>query len=281
MTLQNSIEQRFGLPTNVGADTESNETLNTIFNHRSHREFANQPISQDLMETLLRAAFVGPSKSDLQQARAIWVRDPDLKRQIADLSPELHPWVASAPEFVVWCGDNSLCHQLAESHGHPYVNNHLDQFMNPAVDAGIAMTTFIWAAESKGLGCCPVSSIRNTPFELANILKLPKFVFPVAGLVIGYPLEGNETEISLRLPPSISIMENTYRNDPDTILQEVEDYSSRRSANHPVSPSDQRATEVFGVTDNYGWPEDKSRQYALPERTDWADFIRSQGFEIE
>lgn len=281
MSLSPDIEQRFGLSTQVGEKTEGNETLDTIFKHQSYREFAETQVSEDLMQTLLRAAFSAPSKSDLQQARAIWIRDHAVKQSIADLSPTLQSWIASAPEFVVWCGDNTLSHLLAKEHDHPYVNNHLDQFMNPAVDAGIAMTTFIWAAESKGLGCCPVSSIRNTPFELAKILNLPKHVFPVAGLVVGYPAEGDDSGISMRLPASVSIMENSYRGNQESIVREVEDYSERRQAQNPVPPEEQRATETFGVAQEYGWTEDKTRQYAQPERAEWGDFIKSQGFQLK
>ncbi len=161
------------------------------------------------------------------------------------------------------------------------MNNHLGQFMNPAVDAAIAMTTFMCAAESKGLSCCPVSSIRDTPFELARLLHLPRFVFPVAGLVVGHAVEDALALQSLRLPQSVTVMVNEYRSDPENILAEVEDYSARREAARPTSPDAQRHREAFGVAPTYGWTEDKTRQYALPARTDWGDFIRSQGFELE
>jgi nitroreductase/FMN reductase [NAD(P)H] len=281
MSLNADIQKRFGLPTETGKTVESNQTLDLIFNHRSVREFSDQLVDEDLMRTLLAAAFCCPSKSDLQQARVLWIRDPEIKKAIADLSPELHPWIATAPEFLIWCGDNSVCHGIAETHGHPYVNNHLDQFMNPAVDAGIAMATFLWAATSKGLRCCPVSSIRNTPRELADILKLPKLVFPVAGLVVGYPCDGEEGVISMKLPPTVTIMENEYRQDGYDILKDVEDYSRRRTEAQPQQFEKQRAEPRFGRSEEYGWSEDKARQYGLFERANWGEFIRSQGFKLD
>ena len=57
--------------------------------------------------------------------------------------------------------------------------------MNAAVDAGIAMQTFILAAESYGLGCCPLSELRNHVDLLSDELALPRHVFPVAGLAVG------------------------------------------------------------------------------------------------
>lgn len=281
MNLNTAIEQRFGVPSETGHTVESNPTLESILTRRSLRNFADHQIDPDLMNTLLAAALSAPSKSDLQQARIIWVKDQTLKVAIAELSPDLHGFVARAPEFLVWCGDNTLCHRLAETHGHTYVNNHLDQFMNPAVDAGISLATFMCAAESVGLACCPVSSIRDTPFKLAELLQLPKFVFPVAGLVVGYPREEDQGNISLRLPPSVMVMTNTYTEDVAGTLEQVEDYSRRREAQRPTPPESQRLVELYGEAPEYGWSEDKSRQYAQPARTDWGDFIRKQGFSLE
>lgn len=281
MSLSHKIEERYGLPTTVGSSIETNETLNTIFNHRSFRDFSQRQVDPDLMRILFSAAFSAPSKSDLQQARVIWVRDQHIKDEIAATNPDLHGWIASAPEFIVWLGDNSLCQYLAEVHGNEYVNNHLDQFMNPAVDAGIVLATFLVAAESKGLGCCPVSSIRNTPTEIAEILKLPEFVFPVAGMVLGYPAENEGSPVTMRLPQALTVMENSYTVSEEEAVELAEDYSLRRAAQSTGELSEQRAVEIFGISDNYRWSEDKTRQYGLPERADWGAFIKAQGFSLD
>ena len=126
-----------------------------------------------------------------------------------------------------------------------------------------------------------MSSIRDTPFKLASLLKLPKFVFPVAGLVVGYPSQEDTSPLSLRLPLAVTVMVDEYRVDPERILEEVEDYSARREALRPTAPELQRGPEDFGVAESYGWTEDKTRQYAKPARTDWGEFIRRQGFLLD
>jgi nitroreductase/FMN reductase [NAD(P)H] len=77
MNLNQAIVNRFGLPTDVGTELEPNATLDAILNRRSVREFSGAPVRRDLMNTLLAGAFSAPSKSDLQQARVIWVTDPE------------------------------------------------------------------------------------------------------------------------------------------------------------------------------------------------------------
>jgi Nitroreductase family len=71
--------------------------------------------------------------------------------------------------------------------GHTFANDHLDAFFNATVDAAIALETFVAAAEAAGLGCCPISVIRNHAEEVSGLLGLPDHVFPVAGLGVGIP----------------------------------------------------------------------------------------------
>ncbi|NJM34133.1 MAG: NADPH-dependent oxidoreductase, partial [Rhodomicrobium sp.] len=65
--------------------------------------------------------------------------------------------------------------------GHPFANDHLDAFFNAACDAAIALTAFILAAEARGLGCTPISAIRNHAEAVSELLGLPDHVFPFVG----------------------------------------------------------------------------------------------------
>src|SRR3546814_20352903 len=71
--------------------------------------------------------------------------------------------------------------------GKPFANDHLDSFLNAWADCALAMQTFILSAEAAGLGCCAISAVRNHAQALADLLELPEWVFPVAGLCLGWP----------------------------------------------------------------------------------------------
>src|SRR5581483_2120913 len=88
--------------------------------------------------------------------------------------------------------------RLGELRGKPQDNRALEGFFNAAVDAALALQTCILAAETLGLGTCPISVLRNRIAEVADILALPAKVFPVAGLCLGYPAQPGF--ISMRLP---------------------------------------------------------------------------------
>ena len=276
MNLKQLIEDRFGLETDTGVSVEDNGTLGSILNRRSCRAFTDEEIPPDLLDTLLAVAFSAPSKSDLQQACVIHVADRDKHRRIAEMNTATR-WVAEAPLFLVWCGDSRRIRRLAEWRGNAFANDHLDAFMNAAVDAGICMQTFIVAAESVGLGCCPVSQIRDNVQAVSDELELPRHVFPVAGLAVGWPQA--DAPLSMRLPPSVTLMTDRY--DDTNLLDEVSAYDRRREAGMPTPPAEQLGVEEFGIADDYGWSEMRTRQYARPARTDFGAYIRAQGFNLE
>ena len=90
MSINRHIQSRFGLPTETGKtiedNNEENATITNILSHRSHRAFKADRVSQDIVDTLLAAAFSSPSKSDLQQACVIHVQDNSKQQRIASAS---------------------------------------------------------------------------------------------------------------------------------------------------------------------------------------------------
>ena len=86
--------------------------------------------------------------------------------------------------------------------------------MNSVIDAALAMQSTICAAESIGLGVCPISMIRNIIEEVKVICELPKGVFPIAGLAVGWP--DQKSKISIRLSQDIVTHLDKY-NEKDLI----------------------------------------------------------------
>ena len=90
------------------------------------------------------------------------------------------------------------CRSCRRWRGKPFPNDHLDLFFNATVDAAIVMATFMHAADAVGLGCCPISMIRNHAAAVSELAGLPEKVVPIAGMTVGWPAE--EGVISPRLP---------------------------------------------------------------------------------
>lgn len=274
-TVADLIEDRFGLPTEDGRDMPAEGEIAAILTHRSHRRFKDAPVPDELLRIALAGAFSAPAKSDLQQCSVIVVKDPEVRRQLNEQIND--PWVTAAPLLLVFCGDNRRIHKISEARGKPYPNDHLDAFLNCAGDAAIVMATFIRAAEALGLGCCPISVIRNNIEAASETLGLPDQVFPFVGMGVGFP--EREGWISLRLPPSVTV--HTDRYDDSKAIAEIDAYDRRRDTRFSIPQEKQRMVEEYGVANFYGWSEDKARQYAVPQRKNLAAFLKSKKFNLD
>ena len=272
--LSTALEQRFGTPLYVDTQLSGLDELVRIAEHRSHRKYAHRPVDAPLLRLLIACALSAPSKSDLQQADVVHVAKRESIRAIAALIPEMQ-WIADAPVLLVFCGNNRRIRRIGEWRKKAFANDHLDHFMNAAVDAGIVLATFIRAAEAVGLGCCPLSAIRNRPAEVSRLLDLPDWVFPVAGLTAGYPAQAGR--ISPRLPLEVTTHVDRY--DESRLRDRIDAYDQRR---HDMQPyRKQRHVAHYGEAAFYGWSEDKARQYSVPERKDFGAFIREKKFNLE
>jgi len=275
-TIADLIEYRFGLPSEAGRDTPADGELAAILSHRTHRRYTDQPISEDLLQQVLAAGLSAPAKSDLQQASIVRVENPELRKQIAALLPSM-PWIAQAPRFLIVCGDSRRIRRVCELRNIPFANDHLDAFFNAATDAALVLQNLIRAASAVGLGTCPISVIRNFSTRIAELLSLPNYVFPLAGLCIGWP--SREGFVSMRVPMALTVHVDRY--DDKNFVAEIDGYDQRRNARHAIQESDWREVERFGKPALYGWSEDKARQYSVPDRQDFGAFVRAQGFKLD
>jgi nitroreductase len=254
----------------------NDEAIARILRRRTHRRYSDQPVPADLLDALLSVAFSASAKSDYQQASVIQVRDPDRRRQIAELIPAM-PWIGVSPVFLVFCADANRLQKICNLRGRPTPNQNLEAFFNATVDAALVMQTFILAAEHVGLGCCPISVIRNHLPRVREILSLPERVIPVAGLCVGYP--AGEGHISMRLPARLTRHVDRY--DDTDLARELDDYDHRREKVAPTSREKQRAPEKFGYADFYGWSEDKCRQAVAGEGKKFGAMVRASGFSLD
>lgn len=267
---------RFGDETGVPSDVPEVPWLRQVLLRRTHRRYADRPVAEPLLRLLLAAAFSASSKSDLQQASVIRVDERARRDRLAALLPDM-PWIGNAPVFLVFCGDARRLERLGELRGHQADNGKLEGFFNATVDTALLLQTFILAAEAAGLGCCPISVIRNHPDAVAEILDLPNKVFPVAGLCVGYPAAAGH--ISMRLPLEVTLHNDRY--DDSRLDEAVAVYDVRRDARYSIPREQQRLPEIFGYASPYGWSEDKARQATRPEGQDFPTYLRARGFTME
>lgn len=268
-----ALSERFGETFEI-PETAGLETLAGMADHRSMRAYAARPVPDGLVRLLCAVALSAPTKSDLQQADILVVADAAKRAKIDEWCGE-NPWVKAAPAFLVFLANNRRQRRIHDLRGHRFANDHADAFFNAAVDAGIALAAFVTAAEAAGLGTCPISAIRNRAADVSALLGLPKHVFPIAGLCVGWP--AHPGGISPRLPTSLRVHRDRY--DEGDLDAAIAAYDERRNRTRPYAKP--RDPARFGAVADYGWSEDKARQYAAPERTDFGAYIRGIGFRLD
>ena len=273
-TLHDLLQSRFGDAPAPGAALETNAMLRNMAARGSCRSFTDQPVAPDVLQTLCAIAMAAPTKSDLQQRDIVLLQDQHRRARLAELVSG-QAWVADAPMIAIFCGNNRRQRLIHDWHGIPFANDHLDAPFNATADAAIALGAFVTAAEAVGLGCCPISAVRNEAAAVSDLLSLPSHVFPFAGLAIGY--RERPAEVAMRLPLSVTCHVDQYGE--EGLQDAVQAYDAARTERQPYGT--QRFTQTFGTSDTYGWSEDKARQYSQPERADFGAYLRAQGFKLD
>jgi nitroreductase/FMN reductase [NAD(P)H] len=272
--IERALAERFGERIAVDPRLGGLAALERMAAYRSHRRFLTRAVEPEHLRLLCACALSAPSKSDLQQADIVIVSDRATRQEIVATIPDM-PWINNAPAFLVFVANGERLPLLCKLRGKSFPNDHLDQFFNAVVDCAIVLATFINAATAVGLGCCPISAIRDHAGTVSNLLRLPDRVVPVAGLCVGWPAQ--EGEITPRLSLPTTVISDRYRE--RNLAGEIDAYDRRREAVRPYRR--QRSIERWGAASFYGWSEDKARQYADPARADFGAFVRAKGFCLD
>ncbi len=266
------LQARYGLDM---PDVEVPDAIAPLLDRRVVRRYTAQDVPDALLDGLLAAAQSAPAKSDLQQYSVVVMRDKSRIRQIADWIGTMD-WIATAPVFLVWCGDMRRGQRLCEMHGMLHANNNMDTFLNTAVDCSLAMAQFMAAADAVGLGTCPISYVRSHIERVSPLLGLPDGVYPVAGLTVGWPVFRRPT--SMRLPPAIVVHRERY--DDSRLPAEIAAYDERRRQREPVAPGSLKNNDVYPPREGVGWSENVARQLSVPERFGFRAYLKTKGFDL-
>ena len=161
------------------------EAIEAILTRRSVRRFSPQPVSEDEITLLLRAAMQAPSAGNAQPWHFVVVTE----RSALDAIPTFHPFAkmtAESPLAILVCADEGL-----EKYSSRW-----------PLDCAAAVENMLLAAHASGLGAVWVGVYPEAPRMNAfrSLLSLPENILPVALVVAGHAQE---------TPPAI----NRFRQD--------------------------------------------------------------------
>ena len=196
-----------------------NETLQTLYNHVSIREYQGRPVEEDVLMQVLKAACSGSTMGNMQLFSIIVTQDEEMKRKLAPFHFN-QPMATAAPLMLTFCADfrrfNRFC-EFRQAETDAYSN--LQSYQWAVTDALIAAQNACVAAESLGLGFCWLGTITYNVDKFVEALELPRHVIPVACVTMGYPAV--RPALTQKLPLEALVHRETYHDYDERTINRI------------------------------------------------------------
>lgn len=208
----------------------TNPTLDLLLRRKSIRAYTDQPIPPEVKAQLLQATLRAPTAGNMTLYTIIDVQDQALKDRLA-VTCDNQPFIAKAPlvllfladyqrweDYYTACGVDELCAQKGLERRRPQEG---DLFL-ACCDALVAAQTAVVAADALGLGSCYIGDIMENYEIHRDLFDLPRYVFPIAMLCIGYPTEEQlNRPQTTRFDPQYVVFPNRYHRQDKAELEEM------------------------------------------------------------
>jgi FMN reductase (NADPH) len=252
-----------------------NPILDLIHQHASVRRYKPDLVPVAMIEAIVNAGQRASTSSNLQIYSVIAVTDVEKRKSLASLADN-QEFITVAPVFLVWCADLARLDRVCQLQETEQVVEYLDNFLLTAMDVCLAAQNAALAAESFGLGMCYIGALRKEARSVIKLLRLPRLVFPLFGMTIGWP--EMKSWVKPRLPLKAVLHWEEYDSNQDALLKEYDQtmaatgmYKGRQS------PYPGRENEM----ENYGWMEHTARRVAQGGRKDLREVLVEQGFLLK
>jgi len=248
-----------------------NPVIDQMLQRKSIRHFTPEQPSDEVIETIVRAGQQAPFAYQL--GSLLLCRDTGA-----------NPF--HAPLYFIVLVDVHRFECIMAQRGWETGSNDLSLLLMGIQDAALMAENMVMAAESLGMGSCFLGGVPYNSRKIIEEYKLPPRVFPLVGLVMGYPAE--EPPTRPRYPLEFTLFEGEYPQFDEKQIRDAmqvmdEGYLSQdyyRKANYIIPLGDKRPeTYTF---ENYSWTEHISRKIGLWQKSPksiLAAFERS-GFHI-
>ena len=148
------------------------DVLEALLTRRSVREYTDEPVSEEAVERLLKAAMAAPSARNQQPWRFVVVRDRSLLKEMAEVSPN-GAMIARAQVALLICADLDL----VKSEGY-WIQ-----------DCAAATQNALLAAHAIGLGAvwCGLYPREARVTGVSRVFALPERLVPFSVVAVGHP----------------------------------------------------------------------------------------------
>jgi len=181
--------------------------MKNLLTRRTIRKYADRPVDDQLLNRLMEEAARTQTMGNLQLYSVVVTRSGELKQKLAPAHFN-QPMVTEAPVVLTVCADFNRTSVWARCRKADPGYDNLLSFQNAATDALLYTQTLCCLMDEEGLGYCFLGTTVYQPQQIIDVLRLPRLVFPVATLTVGWPAE--EPPLSDRLPLESFVHSETY-----------------------------------------------------------------------
>jgi len=261
-------------------DKTTKQLLEIINNRRSIREFLDKPVNDEVLTQILETGFRAPFAAQL--CSVIYTRD---REKMLEAGVWTYP---TAPVHLIYFIDLVRLEKIMAKRGHKYGHDDMMTIWLGMQDVVLMIENLTIAAEAVGIGSVLYGLAPLKADEIAKTFNVPKRVFPVVGMSIGYPDPAENTEVRPRFPVEMAAFEDEYRHhsdeDIDKCMKKMDEgfiaqgYYIKAKTKVPLE--DEEDTIGF---DKYSWSEHISRKFrsAFIKGDPLLDILRRHGFELK
>ena len=176
-----------------------NNSIDVLLNRVSLRKYDERPISKEDADIILECAMRAPTAGNMMLYSIINVEDNKTK-EILSKTCDNQPFIANAPLVLIFLADYQRWYDYyIYSQVPEYCESKQMEFEGPSeanlllasCDAIIAAQNAVIAGEALGIGSCYIGDIMENYETHKELLNLPKWVFPIGMLCMGYYPEGH------------------------------------------------------------------------------------------
>lgn len=196
-----------------------NETISTILKRGSLRRYDERDISKKDLNLILKSAMRAPTAGNMMCYSVIVIKNKETKEKLS-VSCDNQPFIKTAPVLLVFLADLNKWYkyyeynntkQFMEEKGEWFEGPTEANLMLATQDAIIAAENVVIAAESLGIGSCYIGDIMENFEYHRDLLNLPKYVYPVTILALGYYPEGYNVPLRDRFKQEYIVFEEDYK----------------------------------------------------------------------
>jgi len=254
-----------------GDVVKKNSVIRTMLAHKSIRKYTAESPSEEMIRTIVRAGQQAPFAYQCYSV-------------LLSRKKEQNPY--KAPLLFTICLDPHKFELIMARRNWKLVVNDLALMLLGIQDAALMAENMVVAGRSLGLGSCFLGNAPWRAGKIAEEYDLPKRVFPLVQLVMGYPAE--DPPPRPRYPMDFTLFEDKYPKLTEDVVSEAmkrmdegylaQAYYRRLKAKIPLRVA---RKETF-TYDNYSWTEHICRKLGQwdPEPDELLEQLENRGFHL-